>query len=87
MIHRATAAFWTCYEALPAHIRQQADRNFALLKDNPEHPSLHLKSVGRFWSVRAGISWRALAVRDADTLIWFWIGSHADYDRLLGKHR
>ncbi|MCQ4631119.1 hypothetical protein GB927_013785 [Shinella sp. CPCC 100929] len=89
MKHHATNAFWTCYEALPSHIREQADRNFALLKANPAHPSLQLKSVGRFWSARVGISWRALAVRDSDTetLIWFWIGSHAEYDRLVGRKR
>lgn len=87
MKHHATAAFWTCHAALPDHVRQQADRNFALLKENPEHPSLQLKPVGRFWSVRIGLSWRALAVHDGETLIWFWIGSHADYDRLIGKRR
>ncbi|WP_431028324.1 hypothetical protein [Rhizobium herbae] len=45
--------------------------------------SLHFKQAGRFWSVRIGSSWRALAVRDGDNLIWFWIGSHAHYDKLL----
>ncbi|GLR53066.1 hypothetical protein KYK30_07880 [Shinella yambaruensis] len=89
MKHHATDTFWTCYAALPSHIREQADRNFALLKANPAHPSLQLKPVGRFWSARVGLSWRALAVRDAetDTLVWFWIGSHADYDRLVGRKR
>jgi hypothetical protein len=87
--HHATDAFWTCYEALPSHIRAQADRNFALLKANPAHPSLKLKPVGRFWSVRIGLSWRALAVRDTETetLVWFWIGSHAQYDQLVGRKR
>lgn len=89
MKHHATDTFWTCYAALPSHIREQADRNFALLKANPAHPSLQLKPVVRFWSARVGLSWRALAVRDAetDTLVWFWIGSHADYDRLVGRKR
>lgn len=89
MRHHATDAFWTCYEALPSHIRRQADKNFALLKANPEHPSLQLKPVGRFWSARIGLSWRALAAKDegTGTLVWFWIGSHADYDRLVGRKR
>ncbi|WP_445944940.1 ParE family toxin-like protein [Rhizobium sp. WSM1274] len=54
-----------------------------MLKQDPRHPSLHFKRVGRFWSARVGTSWRALAVRDGDDIIWFWIGSHADYDKLL----
>nr|WP_281517551.1 hypothetical protein [Ferranicluibacter rubi] len=79
----ATAAFWKCYDALPGHVRTVADRNFDILKGDPFHPSLHLKQVGRFWSVRVGSSWRALAVRNGEDLVWFWIGSHADYDKLL----
>ncbi|MBW8786898.1 MAG: hypothetical protein JF594_03980 [Rhizobium leguminosarum] len=59
-----------------------AGGNFDLLKQDPRHPSLHFKRVGRFWSARVGTSWRALAVRDGDDIIWFWIGSHADYDKL-----
>jgi hypothetical protein len=87
--HHATNTFWTCYEALPSHIREQADKSFVLLKANPAHPALQLKPVGRFWSARVGLSWRALAVRDAgtNTLVWFWIGSHADDDRLVGRKR
>lgn len=54
-----------------------------VLKNNPQHPSLHLKKVGRFWSVRVGIKYRALAVEQDGDLVWFWIGSHADYDALL----
>jgi len=54
-----------------------------LLKQNPEHPSLHLKKIGRFWSVRIGRSYRALALEVEGGLLWFWIGSHADYDALI----
>jgi hypothetical protein len=35
------------------------------------------------YSVRVGLGWRALGVREGDVMVWFWIGSHADYDRLL----
>jgi len=82
--HHATSAFWKNYDALPKHVRELADQNFEKLKQNPKHPSLHLKQAGRFWSVRVGQSWRALAVRDDEDMIWFWIGSHAEYDKLLG---
>jgi hypothetical protein len=43
-----------------------------------------LKKVGRFWSVRVGLHHRALAVEDGGDLVWFWIGTPAEYDRLLG---
>ncbi len=83
MNHHATPDFWTCYRALPEAIQELADKAFHLLKDNPEHPSLHFKKVGRFWSARVGRHHRALAVEAADGLVWFWIGTHADYDTLL----
>lgn len=84
MKHHATADFWDAYGRLPQHIKKLADENFELLKSDPKHPSLHFKRIGRFWSARVGKSWRALAIQDSDDFIWFWIGSHADYDRLIG---
>ncbi|MGF6432856.1 hypothetical protein [Bradyrhizobium elkanii] len=64
-------------------MRELADANFALLKRNPRHPSLQLKKIGRFWSVRVGLRYRALAVETDEGYLWFWIGSHAEYDRLI----
>jgi hypothetical protein len=83
MRHFASPGFWAAYEKLPAQIRELADRNYALLKENPQHPSLHFKKVGRFWSVRVGLRYRALAVEIEGGLLWFWVGSHADYDALI----
>jgi len=59
--HFATPRFWKAYDGLPAEIQKLADKNFELLKGDPDHPSLHLKKVGRFWSVRVGRNYRALA--------------------------
>lgn len=84
MNHFATTDFWDCYQRLPAAVQRIADRNFERLKADPYHPSLHFKQAGRFWSARVGLQYRALAVRDGDDMIWFWIGTHADYDRLVG---
>jgi len=81
--HFADPDFWVAHERLPPKIRMLADRNFERLKNDPAHPSLHLKQAGRYWSVRVGLHYRALAIRDGDDFIWFWIGSHAEYDRLL----
>ena len=85
LVHRATPPFWACYDNLPSAIRQLADSAFALLKDNPKHPSLHFKKVGRFYSVRVGLYYRALAVAHESSILWFWIGTHAEYDALLRR--
>jgi hypothetical protein len=61
----------------PVVVRELADRNYALLKRDPRHPSLRFKKVGRFWSVRVGLRHRALATQVDD------VGSHADYDALM----
>ncbi|AWL96443.1 ParE family toxin-like protein [Bradyrhizobium ottawaense] len=84
MKHAASPRFWKAYAALHANVRKLADANFALLKSDPTHPSLQFKKVGRFWSARVGLRYRALAVETNDAYVWFWIGSHADYDRLVG---
>ena len=83
MTHHASPSFWKRYETLSRVIRELADKQFALLKANPQHPSLRFKRVKRFHSVRVGVHYRALAVDVADGLLWFWIGSHAEYDRLV----
>jgi len=81
--HFASPAFWDRYQRLPQRVRELADAQFALLKENPSHPSLHFKKTGRYRSVRIGMHYRALAVDIPDGLLWFWIGSHADYDRAI----
>lgn len=83
LIHHATTRFWDCYSSLPSPIQHLADTNFELLKQNPRHPSLHFKQIGQFWSVRIGLRYRALGIPVCDGVVWFWIGTHSDYDRLL----
>ena len=83
MKHYASPKFWTLYEALPTDIRQLADKNYQLLKSDPRHPSLHFKKVGEYWSVRIGAHHRALAVQIEAGMYWFWIGTHADYDKIV----
>jgi hypothetical protein len=81
--HRTTPQFWELYNKLPKQVQQLADKNFALLKADSHHPSLRFKKVGDLWSVRVGSSYRALAFEHDDYLLWFWIGSHAEYDRMM----
>jgi len=83
MKHFTTPSFWECYTKLPSSIHELADASYKLLKENPKHPSLHLKKVGKYWSVRVGIKYRAVAVEVKEGLLWFWIGIHAEYDRLI----
>jgi hypothetical protein len=81
--HFATGRFWRHYKDLPHHIQNLANNSFDLLKENPRHPSLHFKKVGRVWSVRVGAHYRALAAEEGDDFLWFWIGNHDEYDRLI----
>ena len=83
MNHRASPRFWACYYRLPEEIQRQADRDYALLRQDSRHPSLHLKKVGAFWSARVGLHYRALAFEDGADFVWVWIGAHAEYDRLV----
>ena len=85
MKHLATARFWEAYDSLPPEVQRLADENYALLKNDPRHLSLRFKKVGRFWSVRVGAHYRALAVESDDDLVWFWIGRHDEYERLINR--
>jgi hypothetical protein len=86
MNHFTLPRFWHNYRRLPQHIQELADKNYELLRADPNHPSLHFKKVGttkQLWSVRVGEHYRALGVHRPEGVVWFWIGSHADYDALL----
>lgn len=84
MKHYATPRFWALYDALPVDVRALADKNYELLKRNPQHPSLHFKRLGKLWSVRVGAHYRALGTEVDQGILWIWIGSHAEYDRIAG---
>lgn len=85
-MHYTTRRFWKCYDALPQSVQRNADQCYELLKDDPSHPSLHFKKIGKeYWSVRVGLDYRALGVEVENGILWFWIGTHAEYDKLIGK--
>jgi hypothetical protein len=83
MTHLASPTFWTCYDQLPNAIQALADKNFDLLKRNPSHPSLHFKNVGKYWSVRVGRKYRAVAIESSQGFVWFWIGTHTEYEKII----
>lgn len=82
MKHKANRKFWACYAELPEEIAALADECYRRMLVDPWHPSLQLKKVGRLWSVRVGLHYRALAVERDEFVVWYWIGPHATYDRL-----
>ena len=84
MTSSATAEFWKQYRALPRDVRELARKAFRQWLENPSHPSLHWKRLrGNVWSVRISYQYRAVARVQGEEALWFWIGSHAEYDRLL----
>lgn len=86
MNSRTTRRFRELLAALPPQVRRQAKEAYRLFQGNPAHPGLHFKQVHAdppIYSARVGIGYRAVAALNGDAIIWFWIGSHADYDRLL----
>ncbi len=81
-----TKDFRTCFSKLPERIQRLARENYKLWKSNPYHPSLDFKRISKkysTYSVRIGIGWRIVGFKKANAVIWFWIGSHADYDKLI----
>ena len=84
MKHCASKRYWRLYEALPEDIRSLADKSYALLRSNPQHPSVQFKRIRSYWSVWVGLHHRALGLDVDGGILWFCIGTHAEYDRLLG---
>lgn len=86
--HHAATDFWRAYDALPQDIRVRADKQFSLLKADPQHPSVQFKKIGdrhgqEIWSARVSLNYRALAIRRQFGYLWFWIGDHNTYNSLI----
>jgi hypothetical protein len=75
---------------LPAEVQEQAMQAYRLFEVDPFHPSLQFKRVGtrrHDWSARVGLHYRAIGRREHDTIVWYWIGTHAEYDQLVRRLR
>ena len=83
MNHHTTKKFWEYYHRLPVKVQRLADKNFKLLKSDPSHPSLNFKKIDDMWSARVGAHYRALGFDLPGEILWFWIGSHAEYDKIM----
>ena len=81
-----TAQFWRFYNALPKEVQRRADSAYELWQITPYAHSLYFKRVGKqqpIYSVRIGLGYRALDILEEDAILWFWIGPHNEYERLL----
>lgn len=81
-------SFWEAYRRLPSHVRRQARDAYRFFTANPGHPSLDFKRVSQrrpVYSVRVSIGYRALGILDEGDIVWFWIGPHHEYDRMLRR--
>ena len=88
MRSRCTAKFWSLFATLPPPIQRKARTRYRQWRLDAAHPSLRFKKVHAtqpIWSLRIDRDYRALGVQDGSAMLWFWIGSHADYDRLTDQ--
>ena len=87
MNSRTRPSFWRAHASLDPRTPLAACRAYALFSENPSHPSLRFKKLagcGNVWSVRINEKYRAIGERHGDTVIWVWIGTHNDFDKLFG---
>jgi hypothetical protein len=85
MKSRVIAGFWDGYNRLPTVIQELAVKQYRLWLDNPHHPSVRFKKVGLYWSARVTDDYRAVGIMDGDTVLWFFIGTHAEYSQVLKR--
>jgi hypothetical protein len=85
MISRTTPEFRSFFAELPQEVRDTARKQYRLWANDPWHPSLHFKKIGRLWSVRVSREYRAIAYEENGEYTWVWIGSHGDYDKLVKR--
>ena len=79
--------FWKCYRSLPKEVQDLADKKFELFQSDPFHRSLGFAQKGAVWTVDVGLHYRAIGWREENNLVWFWIGSHEEYNKLMNRIR
>ena len=88
MISKTTTKFWRYYEKLPEEIKKKARKMFKIFQEDPYHPSLRFKrihSIKPIFSIRITKDYRAIGILEKDEIIWFWIGNHEEYERIIKK--
>ena len=80
-------SFWAMYRKLDPNTKAQVRKAYRLWAEDPFHPSLRFKCINQqegIWAVRVSLGYRALGILDGDTVTWFWVGSHDQYERFFG---
>mgnify|MGYP001344808296 CR=1 FL=1 len=78
------ASFIKTFDKLPIEIKRQTVETYIKWKLNPKMLSLDFKNIRKnIYSIRVGLNYRAFAKKDKDTYMWFWIGSHEDYNKMI----
>lgn len=88
MKSRTLASFWKQFENLPVEVRRRAYRAYRLWRSYPLAQGLYFKRVSDaepIYSVRIGLEYRALGLLEGDTIYWYFIGDHNDYERELKR--
>ena len=86
MQSRTTRQFWRLFSQLPSDTQRDARRAYRMFQTNPAHPGLRFKKLegeDNIYSIRIGLGYRALAAMKKDRIVWYWIGSPTEYDRLV----
>jgi len=83
MNSRTTGRFREALRRLPPDVRERAKRSYRLWLENPDLPGLRFKRVGDMVSIRIGRDYRALGILQGDTVYWYWIGRHDEYDHMI----
>lgn len=81
-----TAKFRKAFQDLPKNTQKQARRAYRLFMQDPNHPSLQFKPIipaKGIYSARINLKFRVLGVRRGDTIIWFWVGAHTEYEKII----
>ncbi|MGD2093284.1 MAG: hypothetical protein PVH61_44400 [Candidatus Aminicenantes bacterium] len=74
------------FNKLPERIKKRSKKVYRQWKENPFEPRFQFKQVHNskpIYSVRVNIGWRALGYKKNNTVLWFWIGSHEDYNKII----
>jgi len=88
LISRRNERFQRAFGKLPAKVKLQAKNAYKIWKDNPHYPGLKFSNIHPnkpLYSIRIGLGWRAIGLKEGDCMIWFRIGSHEEYNNLLTR--
>ncbi len=86
MISKTHPGYWKCFNALPLGVQNQAKERFNVWKQDAFNSSLQFKHLfDNVWSVRINQQYRGMGLRHGNMIVWFWIGTHAEYDQLLKR--